>query len=433
MEKTAWLLGLFKKSSRKKSIFSQKNIDFFESHTYNTIEKQARALAKLPAEEGFAMGTIMEQVANVDSRDRFKMMFRHLRTEYEKRGLPLMGRFELTPHCTLDCKMCYVHRSDGKYPHRVLTGDEWIDIMDQAIDMGMMRATLTGGECMLHPDFWRIYEHLKQKGVYVTILTNATLIDEDVIRRFVVNPPLFIRISVYGSCPEVYERVTGDADAFFRVDKALRMIDEAKLFSGISLTISRYNMDDFENLWNYTCSVSQGEITIDCDLFNPSVSSGKNYEQYALSIDEQYEIRKKSLEAKGFFVDESIDCDSLEKGVFDEGTANIGMPCAAGLSAFFISYAGEMRPCVDFYLANCNLLQETFDSAWKKINALAKAYKRSVECIACSYFGKCSFCPAVYSVNSCGTNGLPGDKACEKEKRIALHKLLKKATDKQKK
>lgn len=67
---------------------------------------------------------------------------------------PISGSFELTPLCNLDCRMCYVHLTDPTVKERMLSGEQWIDLMRQAIDHGMMIALLTGGEAMTHPDLW---------------------------------------------------------------------------------------------------------------------------------------------------------------------------------------------------------------------------------------------------------------------------------------
>jgi len=63
-----------------------------------------------------------------------------------KQDVPLNGNFELTPLCNLDCKICYVHLQDPSVRHRMLSGEQWIALMQQAIDRGMMVALLTGGE-----------------------------------------------------------------------------------------------------------------------------------------------------------------------------------------------------------------------------------------------------------------------------------------------
>ena len=51
--------------------------------------------------------------------------------------IPYHGSFELTPLCNLDCKMCYVHLQDPSVKHRMLSGKQWLSIIQQAIDEGM--------------------------------------------------------------------------------------------------------------------------------------------------------------------------------------------------------------------------------------------------------------------------------------------------------
>ena len=108
-------------------------------------------------------------------------------TEYKKQIIkdakqtksPVIGQFELTPRCNLDCKMCYVHNQDSnKLAKQELSTEKWKEIFDQAFDAGLMFATLTGGECTLRNDFKELYLYLWYKGVSITVLTNGTLIDD---------------------------------------------------------------------------------------------------------------------------------------------------------------------------------------------------------------------------------------------------------------
>lgn len=373
------------------------------------------------------MGTIMEELANVDSQKRFGQMLQALRGEYMKKGVPLSGRFELTPHCNLNCKMCYVHRSDGKYPHRVLTGDEWIDIVDQAVAMGMLHATLTGGECMLHPDFKRIYTHLKTKGVYITVLTNGVLIDQEMIDFLTSMPPILLQISVYGSNPEVYERVTGEANAFCKVDRVLRTLNNSSLLPQIALTISKYNLSDFENLWKYANSVCKTRVVVSCDLISPTTDSGNVYEDYALSYEEQLWVRSQMLLWEGRRPAKLCEEDFLEKPVDPSERQYVYLPCAAGLSTFHIGYDGAMLPCCEFPLAKASVCESGFEAAWKHINAAAKAYRRSKECQECSFLGRCTFCAARYARSSGSSDGSTGAIPCNKTLRMLIPTLYKKS------
>lgn len=369
------------------------------------------------------MGTIQEQLANVDPQKRFGEMMRELRVEYEKRGLPYRGTFELTPHCNLDCKMCYVHRSDGKYPHRVLTGDEWINIMDQAIDMGMLCAKLTGGECMLHPDFKRIYMHLKQRGVYVFLKTNGVLLDDAMLDLFLEYPPVNVQISVYGSSPEVYEKVTGHADAFEKVDEVLKRLQECHVPHGVTLTVSKYNVLDFENLYNYVACTADCNIGLDAELFEPTEGGQYSPDTFQLSPNEYFGVYQKFIELEyGHKVAlQPEDAVEVASGCFQNDLAYPRtMPCTAGINGFFVTYYGMMLPCIDFQLTRADLRTLPFKTAWKIINRAAKAYRRSEECDKCAFLGYCFFCPAQYSKETNGKNGMHGGVPCDKKMHVLL-------------
>ena len=56
--------------------------------------------------------------------------------------IPLIGQFELSPRCNLNCKMCYVHLDSEQLSGRtVISVETWKDLMRQAWESGMMHAT----------------------------------------------------------------------------------------------------------------------------------------------------------------------------------------------------------------------------------------------------------------------------------------------------
>ena len=109
----------------------------------------------------------------------YKKFITQLTDKAYRADVPLNGSFELTPLCNLDCKMCYVHLQDPSVRHRMLSGKQWIGLMEQAISKGMMTALLTGGEAMTHPDFWEIYMYLINQGISIRLKTNGLLKTEE--------------------------------------------------------------------------------------------------------------------------------------------------------------------------------------------------------------------------------------------------------------
>ena len=115
-------------------------------------------------------------------------------------GVPLSGTFELTPVCNMDCKMCYV-RLSAKQQRSIgplADADRWLSLARDAQKAGMLYLLLTGGEPFLHPQFRQILEGLHKMGFIISINSNGTLIDENVVEWLKQCPPGRINISLYG-------------------------------------------------------------------------------------------------------------------------------------------------------------------------------------------------------------------------------------------
>ena len=139
-----------------------------------------------------------------------KSLSDYLDEKARERGVPLCGQFELTPLCNFDCKMCYVHLdADQLAGWKVLPVETWKSIMYQAFELGMLSATLTGGECLAYPGFDELFLYLHSLGCEVSVLTNGFLLDDRRIDFFKQHMPAEIKVTLYGSNEDVYERVTG--------------------------------------------------------------------------------------------------------------------------------------------------------------------------------------------------------------------------------
>lgn len=101
--------------------------------------------------------------------------------------IPLSGTFELSPVCNFSCRMCYVRKTQKEVndsSRKILTLDDWLRIAREAREEGLMYLLLTGGEPLLWPDFWPLYEELIDMGFLISINTNGSLIDDRAIERF---------------------------------------------------------------------------------------------------------------------------------------------------------------------------------------------------------------------------------------------------------
>ncbi|MFR7442316.1 MAG: radical SAM protein [Sellimonas intestinalis] len=58
-----------------------------------------------------------------------------------------------------------------------MTAREWIRIAKGAKEAGTTWLCITGGEPLMHPEFRTIWRELSQMGFFITLQTNASMID----------------------------------------------------------------------------------------------------------------------------------------------------------------------------------------------------------------------------------------------------------------
>jgi len=119
----------------------------------------------------------------------FKEFTQLVKDDATVKKIPVSGTFSITPRCNLHCKMCYVCNPTEKVGDE-LSGEQWLDIAKQARDAGMLFLLITGGEPLLHRDFWDIYTGVKKLGLYITLNSNGTTITPEVADRLAKNPRL---------------------------------------------------------------------------------------------------------------------------------------------------------------------------------------------------------------------------------------------------
>lgn len=167
---------------------------------------------------------------------------------------PLSGTFELSPVCNFSCRMCYVRKTQKEVdssPRPLLTLDQWLDIANQARKEGMLYLLLTGGEPLLWPDFWELYEKLIRMGFLISINTNGSLIDDAAIEKFRKLPPVRINITLYGASDKTYETLCRAKNVFSKVDHAITGLKKAGISVKLNCSLTPYNAGDLEAMLSY--------------------------------------------------------------------------------------------------------------------------------------------------------------------------------------
>ena len=101
---------------------------------------------------------------------------------YDNRYFPAMN-WMITGRCNYNCLHCF-NAADNSPLQSEWTLKEAETLLDQARDCGINGFTLTGGEPMLHKDFFKILEMIYDRDMYVYELnTNGHFITEESLER----------------------------------------------------------------------------------------------------------------------------------------------------------------------------------------------------------------------------------------------------------
>ncbi len=317
---------------------------------------------------------------------------RYLDYKAREKGVPIQGQFELTPLCNFSCKMCYVHLTPDQLSKQILSVETWKDIFLQAWKAGMIRASLTGGECLAYPGFDELYLYLHSLGCEVHVLTNGFLLDDRRIEFFKKHMPAMIQVSLYGWNDDVYERVTGQR-AFKTVTENIRKAIDEKLPIIVNVTPNRYLGEDVLETIRVTYSLSKN-VRINSAIFEPREETGRSEQMDDPEIDQYVKIYRLINELSGIENVQVKDEDLPPAGGMIHECKECGLKCGAGRSSFTIDWRGNMIPCNRLYMIHGDPVIEGFSTVWSRINQDANNWPRVPECESCAYEKICNNCAA---------------------------------------
>ena len=332
--------------------------------------------------------------------------------------VPISGTFELSPVCNFDCRMCYVRktaREVAESPRPILTLEDWRSIARQARDAGMLDLLLTGGEPLLWPDFWTLYEELIDMGFQISINTNGSLIDEAAIRRFTAKPPHRVNVTVYGASEETYFRLCGNRSAYSLVDRAIRNLKAAGITVKLNCSLTPQNAADLEQIVAYAREIDT-VLSVATYMFPPirrcpdmvginerftPEESGRYLMDY-LRLDRGEKGYRHYLKS---IADGYAEPTGLDEGCIDPADGKVR--CRAGRASFWITWDGWMTPCGMMPQPWADLRQLDFHQAWQQIMADTAELRLSGACESCPARNICHPCAAISLAETGSTAGIP--------------------------
>lgn len=351
-------------------------------------------------------------------------------------GIPLSGTFELTPMCNFSCRMCYV-RKTAEEVHRsersMMRLEEWLRIAGQAREAGMLYLLLTGGEPLVWPDFWPLYERLVEMGFLVSVNTNGSLIDAEALEHLKAFPPRRLNITLYGASDETYGLLCQAKDAFSRVKDALLNLKAAGIPVRLNCSLTPYNVADLEKIvafakehdfyleattYMFPPLRRDAAMVGQNDRFTPEEAAFFRLKLARLQQGEEEYLKylKYICKTMGFPA-------GLDEGCTDAGDGRI--LCRAGRAAFWVTWDGWLMPCGMMMEPKLEMAGRSFAKAWEELAQVASGIRLSGLCKNCRNRMVCHSCAAMAQTESGKLSGVPLYlcRMAEEMRRLAMEEL----------
>jgi len=320
----------------------------------------------------------------------------------KKMRTPLAFDLELTARCNNNCKHCYINldADDGRAKKRELTFYEIKKIVDEAVSLGALWCLLTGGEPLLRDDFFDIYHYLKQKGLLITIFTNARLVTDSHVKLFKRLSPRHLEVSVYGISRETYERVTRTSGSYVSFRRGLDRLLDGGVRVRLKTMALRSNQHEMPEISLFCRERGADFFRFDPFLHlrldgntarNEEIKSERLSPDRIVELERQDPVRFKALKK------ECAGSEALEN---PDGKARI-FKCGAGNGSFSVSHDGYFRLCSSlchpecvYDLRNGNISDAVYSFTGNVMNMWSEKQVFIDKCHQCSLINLCMWCPA---------------------------------------
>lgn len=322
---------------------------------------------------------------------------------------PLRVTFELTYKCNMDCNFCYLtnqkEAASGYIPLQdELSYSELVKIINQLPRFTLI--TFTGGEPFLRKDILDILR-FSTKRHKCTIITNGTLLNEEIIQELVMLKLPLIGISIDG-IEKVHDEIRKIPGAFKKIIDNIKLIQKYKKIKrtkypmiDIKTVINKKNVEQLSKLIDLAESFSVENLTYQIIQTSVYTNIGSK-----ITEKEEYLARPPRLE--------NLDIDSLKNELEKiirlskktrvkirfipaippeeilthySNRINIGRyTCYAPWTMVRVSSVGDLYPCYNYEIGNLrqNTLKQLWDSpGYKAFREKLKRYRIFPGCIGC--------------------------------------------------
>ena len=298
-------------------------------------------------------------------------------------------QIELTSRCNERCVHCYI-------PHENKINDIdpllFYDVLDQCRDMGLLNITLLGGEPMLHRNFPDFLRKAKDYDFSINILSNLTLLTDEIIAGMKANRLSSVQVSLYSMKAEIHDAITQVPGSFEKTKSAILKLIENDIPLQISCPIMKQNKNCYVDVLNWAHDHKVRAITDYIMMARYDYTTGNLDNR--LSLEEVGTVINDIIANDGEYQEEMQNTD-IETA--EERDISNDLVCGVSVSSICMIANGNVYPCAGWQDYVCgNVREQSLREIWEnspKVKYLRGLRKKDfAKCLSCSDKAFCAMC-----------------------------------------
>jgi SynChlorMet cassette radical SAM/SPASM protein ScmE len=348
---------------------------------------------------------------------------------------PQTVELAITNRCNLRCRYCYYFASPSDVGADLPT-KEWLHFIDEMGRCSVMNVILAGGEPFFREDLPEIISRIVQNRMRFGILTNGTLITEDMAKVLASTKRCdWVQVSIDGSIPATHDACRGPG-SFRKAMEGIHRLQEHELPIRVRVTIHRDNVNDLEGIarllldelalsgFSTNSASYMGLCKQNADQVQLTPQERMQAMEILLELDKRYEGR---ISAAAGPLAEGKRWKAMEearlRGASGYGNGGCLTACSGVMSKIAVRADGIMIPCtqmshIELGRINVDSLQEIWlnHPELQRLRERRKIPLSDFEfCKGCEYLPYCTGnCPAL-AYNLTGMENHPSPDACLKK------------------